>query len=104
MRLTRANASMIRARSTPRCAGSSGPRALAYVADQLSWEAVSLQTHRWIDADVFDDMVHDLPALLGWLPGRADDPTANIVASRTLWSTPERGAGAGDDGATHRHG
>lgn len=68
------------------------------------WEAVYQQTRRWIDAGTFEDMVHDLRALLRWTEGRADDPTATILDSRTLQSTPESGARAGYDGHKRRKG
>lgn len=63
------------------------------------WEAVYQQTQRWIGASVFETMVHDLRVLLRWLQDRADQPTATILDSRTLQSTPESGQRAGYDGA-----
>jgi transposase len=68
------------------------------------WEAVFQQTQRWIAAGCFDDMVHDLRALLRWAQGRADDPTAVILDARTVQSTPESGARAGYDGYKRRKG
>lgn len=68
------------------------------------WPAVYQQTQRWIDAGVFATIVHDLRVLLRWLQSRADDPTAAILDSRTLQSTPESGARAGWDGAKRRKG
>ncbi len=68
------------------------------------WPAVYQQTRRWIEAGCFDDMVHDLRALLRWTEGRADDPTAVILDSRTVQSTPESGARAGYDGYKRRKG
>lgn len=62
------------------------------------WEAVYQQTQRWITAGVFETIVHDLRTLLRWLQDRADDPTAVILDSRTLRSTPESGHRAGYDG------
>lgn len=62
------------------------------------WEAVDQQTHRWITVGVFEAMVHDLPVVLRWLQDQADTPTAMILDSRTLRSTPERGHRAGYDG------
>jgi transposase len=47
---------------------------------------------------------HDLRELLCWLHDRADQPTAAILDSRTLQSTPERCARAGWDGAKRRKG
>ncbi len=68
------------------------------------WEAVYQQTQRWIEAGCFAEMVHDLRALLRWGEGRADDPTAVILDSRTVQSTPESGARAGYDGHKRRKG
>ena len=49
-------------------------------------------------------MVHDLRVLLRLGAGRAPAPTAMIVDSRTLQSTPESGARAGYDGAKRKKG
>ncbi len=68
------------------------------------WPAVYQQTQRWLAAGCFDDMVHDLRALLRWIKGRNDDPTAVILDSRTVQSTPESGARAGSDGHKRRKG
>lgn len=68
------------------------------------WAAVYQQTQRWIKAGVFDTMVHDLRVLLRWLQGRADQPTAAILDSRTLQSTPESGHRAGYDGHKRKQG
>ena len=56
-------------------------------------EAVYQQTQRWLKAGVFEEMVHDLRILLLRLSeGRASSPTATILDSRTLRSTPDSGA------------
>jgi transposase len=68
------------------------------------WAAVYQQTRRWLDAGCFEDMVHDLRALLRWSAGRADDPTAVVLDARTVQSTPESGARAGWDGHKRRKG
>lgn len=68
------------------------------------WEAVYQQTRRWLDTGCFADMVHDLRAMLRWADGRADDPTAVILDSRTVQSTPESGARGGFDGHKKRKG
>lgn len=68
------------------------------------WQAVYQQTQRWIAAGCFATMVHDLRALLRWTEGRADDPSAVVLDSRTLQSTPESGARAGYDGHKRRKG
>ncbi len=68
------------------------------------WEAVYQQTQRWINAGVFEAMVHDLRAVLRLASGRAPDPTAAVLDSRTLRSTPESGHRAGYDGAKRKKG
>ena len=68
------------------------------------WEAVYQQTQRWIDAGVFEAMVHDLRELLRLAQGRAPDPSAAVLDSRTLRSTPESGHRAGYDGAKRKKG
>ena len=42
------------------------------------------QTQRWINAGVFDEIVHDLRCLLRLAAGRVADPTAAIFDSRTV--------------------
>src|ERR671912_663464 len=66
--------------------------------DLPPWETVYQQTQRWIKAGVFEEMVHDLRVLLRLSEGRASDPTAAILDSRTLRSTPESGHRGGYDG------
>jgi len=68
------------------------------------WEAVYQQSRRWLDAGCFDDMVRDLRAMLRWAEGRTDDPTAVILDSRTVQSTPESGGRGGWDGHKKRKG
>src|SRR5215217_2870345 len=68
------------------------------------WEAVYQQTQRWIDAGVFEAMVHDLRAVLRMSSGRAPDPSATVLDSRTLRSSPESGHRAGYDGAKRKKG
>ena len=73
--------------------------------DLPPWEAVYQQTRRWLSAGVFEAMVHDLRALLRLSEGRAaSDPTAAILDSRTLRSTPESGSRGGYDGAKRKKG
>jgi transposase len=73
--------------------------------DLPPWEATYQQTRRWLSAGVFEAMVHDLRVLLRLSKGRASEPTATILDSRTLRSTPESGARAGyDDGAKRKKG
>ena len=68
------------------------------------WQAVYQQTHRWLSAGVFEAMVHDLRALLRLAKGRDKEPTAAILDSRTLRSTPESGNRSGYDGAKRKRG
>ena len=72
--------------------------------DLPPWEAVYQQTQRWLAARVFEAMVHDLRALLRTVEGRDQRPTAAILDSRTLRSTPESGHRAGYDGAKRKRG
>ena len=72
--------------------------------DLPPWEAVYQQTRRWLQAGVFEEMVHDLRVLLRLSEGRASDPTATILDSRTLQSTPESGSRGGYDGAKREKG
>ncbi|HZY64778.1 MAG TPA: IS5 family transposase [Rubrobacteraceae bacterium] len=68
------------------------------------WEAVYQQTQRWLAAGVFEQMVHDLREILRLAQGRAPEPTAAVLDSRTLRSTPESGSRAGYDGAKRKKG
>jgi transposase len=72
--------------------------------DLPAWPAVYQQMRRWLDAGVFEDMVHDLRVILRLAAGRTAEPTAAIFDSRTLQSTPESGARGGYDGAKRRKG
>ena len=62
------------------------------------------QTDRWLKAGVFESMVHDLRVLLREVAGRTGQPSAVILDSRTLRSTPESGSRAGYDGAKRKKG
>lgn len=68
------------------------------------WQMVYQQTRRWLAAGCFEAIVHDLRAVLRFADGRSPEPTAVILDSRTLQSTPESGARAGYDGAKKRKG
>ena len=72
--------------------------------DLPPWEAVYQQTRRWLSAGVFEEMVHDLRVLLRLSEGRVSEPSAAILDSRTLRSTPESGARGGYDGAKRKKG
>lgn len=87
---------------------------LRYIArSSVSWmipndlpprHTVYQQTRRWLKAGVFALMVHDLCALLRAAQGRQAEPSAAILDSRTLQSTPESGERAGYDGAKRKRG
>ena len=68
------------------------------------WHAVYDQARRWLAAGCFEAMAHDLRVVLRLAEGRAAEPSAAILDSRTLRSTPESGARAGYDGAKRQKG
>jgi transposase len=68
------------------------------------WPVVYQQTQRWIKAGCFEQIVHDLRILLRDAEGREAHPTAVILDSRTLQSTPESGERAGYDGYKRKKG
>jgi transposase len=72
--------------------------------DLPPWHTVYQQTQRWIQAEVFEALVHDLRMLLREIAGRNPQPTAAILDGRTLQSTPESGERAGYDGHKRRKG
>ena len=72
--------------------------------DLPPWEAVYQQTQRWLRAGVFEAMVRDLRMFLRVAEGREPHPSASILDSRTLQSTPESGARTGYDGAKRKKG
>ncbi len=72
--------------------------------DLPPWEMVYQQTQRWLRAEVFEAMVHDLRLLLRLAQGRKEQPSGAIFDSRTLQSSPESGERAGYDGAKRRKG
>ena len=68
------------------------------------WAAVYQQTRRWLDAGCFAALLHDMRVVLRQATGREAHPTAAVLDSRTLRSTPESGARAGFDGAKKTNG
>ena len=70
--------------------------------DLPPWEAVYQQTQRWLKAGVFEEMVHDLRVLLRLSEGRASEPTAAILDSRTLRSLRRAAIGAATTGTRAR--
>jgi transposase len=72
--------------------------------DLPPWEAVYQQSQRWLKAGVFEAIVHDLRVLLRLADRRTAQPSATILDSRTLQSSPESGHRAGYDGAKRKRG
>jgi len=68
------------------------------------WSAVYQQTLRWLASGCFEALAQDLRAVLRLAAGRDEEPTAAIIDSRTLRSTPESGPRAGYDGAKRKRG
>lgn len=72
--------------------------------DLPPWPVVYQQMRRWLAAGCFENIVHDLRMLLRRAADRPAPPTAVILDSRTLQSTPTSGARAGYDGHKRRKG
>jgi transposase len=66
--------------------------------DLPPWTAVYQQTRRWLQWGCFEAIVHDIRVVLREKAGKQPWPTAAILDSRTLRSTPESGPRAGYDG------
>lgn len=72
--------------------------------DLPPWHAVYDQAQRWLKAGVFTALVHDGRELLRVAAGRPPQPSAVILDSRTLQSSPESGGRVGYDGAKRKRG
>ena len=72
--------------------------------DLPPWSCVYQQAQRWLAAGCFEALVDDLRAVLRLAAGRAAEPSAAVMDSRTLRSTPESGERAGYDGAKRKKG
>jgi transposase len=72
--------------------------------DLPPWAAVYQQAQRWLAAGCFEVLAEDLRAVLRQVAGRTAQPSAAILDSRTLRSTPESGERAGYDGAKRKRG
>jgi len=72
--------------------------------DLPPWHAVQQQTQRWVRAGCFENIAADLRLLLRSSADRNATPSAVILDSRTLQSTPASGGRAGYDGAKKRKG
>jgi transposase len=72
--------------------------------DLPSWAAVYQQAQHWLASGCFDMLIDDLRAVLRVALGRVEQPSAVIVDSRTLRSSPESGTRGGYDGAKRKKG
>lgn len=72
--------------------------------DFPDWDVVYQQTRRWMNAKAFETAAHDLRMIARIVAERKAQPTATIIDSRTLQSTPESGARGGYDGAKKKKG
>ena len=72
--------------------------------DLPPWEIVYQQSRRWLNAGCFEALAEDLRAILRLAAGRSEQPSAAIIDSRTLRSTPESGARGAYDGAKRKKG
>ena len=66
--------------------------------------AVYQQAQRWLAAGCFEALAQDLRAVLRQAAGRSAEPSAAILDSRTLRSSPESGERAAYDGAKRKRG
>jgi transposase len=72
--------------------------------DLPPWFVVYQQAQRWLSGGCFEQLAEDLRAVLRLAAGRAPEPTAAVLDSRTLRSSPESGERAGYDGAKRKKG
>lgn len=72
--------------------------------DLPPWYTVHQQTQRWLVAGCFEAIVDDLRAVLRLAQGRKAEPSAVVLDSRTMQSSPESGARAGYDGHKKKKG
>ena len=72
--------------------------------DLPPWAAVYQQAQRWLAAGCFEHLCDDLRAVLRLATGRKAEPSAAVLDSRTLRSTPESGQRAGYDGHKRKKG
>jgi transposase len=72
--------------------------------DLPPWAAVYQQVQRWLAAECFTDVAGDLRAVLRMAGDREPEPSAVVLDSRTLRSSPESGERAGYDGAKRKRG
>jgi transposase len=68
------------------------------------YKIVHEQAMRWFERGCFENLLHDLRILIRKEDFRDTDPSAVIIDSRTLQSTPESGHRAGYDGGKKKKG
>ena len=68
------------------------------------WTAVYQQAQRWMQANVFEAVTHELRVIVRMIEERASHPSGVIFDGRTIQSTPESGARAGYDGHKKKKG
>jgi transposase len=72
--------------------------------DLPPWATVYQQARRWFDAGVFEQVSHELRAIVRIMEDRECQPSAAILDARTMQSTPESGGRAGYDGHKMKNG
>lgn len=72
--------------------------------DLPPWEIVYQQSRRWLSAGCFEALAEDLRVILRLAAGRSAQPSAAIIDSRTLRSTPESGTRGAYDGGKRKKG
>jgi transposase len=72
--------------------------------DLPPWPTVYQQAQRWFAVGCFEALVADLRAILRVKEGRKKQPSAMVIDSRTVRSTPESGHRAGYDGHKRTNG
>jgi transposase len=72
--------------------------------DLPPWQVIYQQARRWFKGGCFEAMAHDLRAILRVAAGKEVTPSAIVMDSRTLQSTPESGPRAAYDGYKRRRG
>jgi len=68
------------------------------------WSTVYQQARRWWKAQCFETLAQDLRKIVRVLQAREPNPSAIVIDSRTINSTPESGGRAGYDGYKKRKG
>jgi transposase len=62
------------------------------------WQVVQQQAQRWIDRSCFENLVHDLREMLRLKQAKNAQPSASVIDSRFVPSTPESGHRAAYNG------